>query len=151
MRELTNAEESAKKKHMTITRLKMKSTIDPIKVDEAIRALELSNNYEKELKFQVRRTTYEMLIESKEYINYLTLSTKRLFKILAKQQILQERKKLNLLMNNRLISHQDSLSRLGREDLIDDINKQTKLNSATTSSNSQDSWNSREKKITQIR
>ncbi|KAG0687127.1 hypothetical protein C6P40_002850 [Pichia californica] len=142
MRELSTAEEATKKKHMTITKLKMKSTIDPIKVDEAIRALELSNNYEKELKYQVRRTTYEMLIEAKEYITYLGMSSKRLFKILAKQQILQERKKLNLLINNRLISQHDSLSRLGREDLPDDFNTQTK----SSSIQSQDSWNSRRKK-----
>lgn len=140
MRELITAEEATKKKHMTITKLKMKSTIDPIKVDEAIRALELSNNCEKELRYQVKRTTYEMLIEAQEYINYLVLSCKRLLKILAKQQILQERKKLNLLMNNRLISQHDSLSRLGREDLPDDISSQFK------SSSTHDSWNSRTKK-----
>lgn len=140
MRELITAEEATKKKHMTITKLKMKSTIDPIKVDEAIRALELSNNCEKELRYQVKRTTYEMLIEAQEYINYLVLSCKRLLKILAKQQILQERKKLNLLMNNRLISQHDSLSRLGREDLPDDISSQSK------SSSTHDSWNSRTKK-----
>lgn len=140
MRELITAEEATKKKHMTITKLKMKSTIDPIKVDEAIRALELSNNCEKELRYQVKRTTYEMSIEAQEYINYLVLSCKRLLKILAKQQILQERKKLNLLMNNRLISQHDSLSRLGREDLPEDISSQSK------SSSTHDSWNSRTKK-----
>lgn len=146
MRELINAEETTKKKHMTITKLKMKSTIDPIKVDEAIRALELSNNYEKELKYQVRRTTYEMLIEAKEYINYLIMSFKRLFKTLAKQQILQERKKLNLLMSNRLIGQHESLSRLGRESLPDDINSQKSKNSSINPSQQQDSWNSRTKK-----
>lgn len=140
MRELTTAEETTKKRHMTITKLKMKSTIDPIKVDEAIRALELSNNYEKELRYQVKRTTYEMLIEAQEFISYLVQSCKRLLKILAKQQILQERKKLNLLMNNRLISQQDSLGRLGREDLPEDVIGHAKSNSIN------DSWNSRTKK-----
>lgn len=141
MRELLNAEEVTKKKHNTITKLKMKSTIDPIKVDEAIRSLELSNNYEKELRYQVKRTTYEMLIESKEYLNYLVSRGKRLFKVIAKQQILQERKKLNLLLNNRLISQQDSLSRLGREHITE--NQASKK--ANGNSNS-DSWNSRVKK-----
>lgn len=141
MRELINAEEITKKKHSTITKLKMKSTIDPLKVDEAIRSLETSNNYEKELRYQVKRTTYEMLIESKEYINYMILSAKKLFKILAKQQIMQERKKLNLLMNNRLINQQDSLSRLGREDLP------TPITNGNTAKSQQDSWNSRPKKI----
>lgn len=140
MRELLNAEESTKKKHLAINKLKMKSNIDPIKVDEAITALEASKRHEKELKYQVKRTTYEMLIESKEYINYMVLSAKKMFRILAKQLIVQERKKLNLLMNNRLISHTDSLGRLGREDLPESVNQ------SKVSSNQQDSWNSRSKK-----
>jgi hypothetical protein len=140
MRELINAEEATKKKHSIISKLKTKSTIDPLKVDEAIRSLELYNNLEKELRYQVKRTTYEMLIESKEYISYMVLSSKKLFKILAKHQIIQERKKLNLLINNRLINQHDSLSRLGRENLPEHIpiNK--------SNSNARDSWNSRPKK-----
>lgn len=142
MRELISAEEATKKKHAVIEKLKMKSAIDPIKVDEAIRGLELSHNYEKELRFQVKRTTYEMLIESKEYLDYMVLSAKKLFKILAKHQIIQERKKLNSLINNRLINQQDSLGRLGREYLPDNVSNQTK----NITSSQQDSWNSRVKK-----
>jgi hypothetical protein len=138
MRELINAEEATKKKHSTITKLKMKSTIDPLKVDEAIRSLELCDKHEKELKYQVKRTTYEMLIEAKEYLDYMSVSARRLFKILAKQQILQERRKLNLLMNNKLINQQESLGRLGREDLPETIKP--------PKTSRQDSWSSRTQK-----
>lgn len=139
MRELINAEEATKKKHSAITKLKMKSTIDPIRVDEAIRNLEMSSNYQKELRYQVKRTTYEMLIESKEYSDYLVLNFKKFFHSLTKQQILQERKKLNLLINNRLINHSESLGRLGRENLPDSVVHQKQPSD-------QDSWNSRAKK-----
>lgn len=142
MRELLNAEEATKKKHAVITKIKIKTRIDPLQVDEAIRALEQSNNYEKELRYQVKRATYEMLIESKEYLAYMESSTRKLFKIIAKQQIMQERKKLNKLINNRLINHQDSLSRLGREDLPE--------MPFPKSPSDQDSWNSRTKKTTTI-
>ncbi|TID25531.1 hypothetical protein CANINC_002921 [Pichia inconspicua] len=138
IRELLNAEEATKRKHAVITKIKMKTRIDPIQVDEAIRALEQSNVHEKELRYQVKRTTYEMLIEAKEYLEYMESSTKKLFKIIAKQQILQERKKLNKLVSNRLINHQDSLGRLGREDLPDLPH--------VASSSDQDSWSSRTKK-----
>lgn len=138
MRELINAEEATKKKHAVITKMKMKTRIDPIQVDEAIRALEQSNIHERELRYQVKRTTYEMLIEAKEYLVYLESSTKKLFKVIAKQQILQERKKLNKLVSNRLINHHESLSRLGREDLPEIPQ--------VVSPSDQDSWNSRTKK-----
>ncbi|GME82871.1 unnamed protein product [Ambrosiozyma monospora] len=80
MRELLNAEENTKKKLATINKLKVKPMIDPLKVDEAVRSLELASNYDKELKYQVKRTTYEMLIEAQDYLNYMTASIKQLFK-----------------------------------------------------------------------
>ncbi|CDK28990.1 unnamed protein product [Kuraishia capsulata CBS 1993] len=115
MRELVQAEESTKRKHANISRLKSKSIIDPLKVDEAIKALDAATNWEKELTFQVKRTTYNMLLESREYTDFLTVSLRKTFKQLAQQQIQAERKKLALLHSTKLIPPSDSLARLGRE------------------------------------
>ncbi|KAG7825577.1 hypothetical protein KL909_000809 [Ogataea angusta] len=140
MRELLNAEETTKKRHSIIARLKTKSIIDPVKVDEAIRALEMASNYEKELKYQVKRTTYEMLIESEDFLVYLTDLAKKTFKTLAQQQIQQQRKKLHLLSTNKLIHPTESLSRLGRENMLHNVR------SEPGSKDSSDPWNSRPKK-----
>lgn len=140
MRELTNAEEVTKKKHASITKLKSKSIIDPIKIDEAIRSLELANNYEKEMRYEVKRTTYEMLIESRDYTEYFTQTIQRLLKSLAKQKIRQERKKLHLLISNRIINPQESLGRLGRESYPEGATK------SSQDSTSGDSWTSRSRK-----
>lgn len=141
MRELINAEEITKKKHGVITRLKSKSIIDPIKIDEAIRSLEMANNYEKEIRYEVKRTTYEMLIESRDYTEYFTQTLKRLLKSLAKQQIRQERKKLHLLTSNRIINPKESLGRLGRESYPEGTAK------SSQDFLSDDSWTSRSRKI----
>lgn len=141
MRELINAEEITKKKHGVITRLKSKSIIDPIKIDEAIRSLEMANNYEKEIRYEVKRTTYEMLIESRDYAEYFTQTLKRLLKSLAKQQIRQERKKLHLLTSNRIINPKESLGRLGRESYPEGTAK------SSQDFLSDDSWTSRSRKI----
>ncbi|KAH3660185.1 hypothetical protein OGAPHI_007390 [Ogataea philodendri] len=140
MRELLNAEDNTKKRHSTIARLKTKSIIDPVKVDEAIRALELASNYEKELKYQVKRTTYEMLLEADEFLVYLTGVARKTFKMIAQQQIQQQRKKLHLLDTNKLIHPTESLSRLGRESMVQNSKNES------GSRDSSDPWNSRPKK-----
>ncbi|ODV83804.1 hypothetical protein CANARDRAFT_9364 [[Candida] arabinofermentans NRRL YB-2248] len=149
MRELINAEENTRKKHSTINKLKNKSILDPERVEEAIRSLELATNYEKELKYQVKRTTYEMLVESQDYINYLVNLIKRTFKSIAQHQIQQERKKLQLLSANKLIHPQESLGRLGRESLPLNTTNAANLDSIDRSvpiKHDEDSWNSRPKK-----
>ncbi|VEU21495.1 DEKNAAC102624 [Brettanomyces naardenensis] len=141
MRELLSAEEGTRKRHSTIAKLKSKSIIDPVRIDDAIRSLEMASNYEKELRYEVKRTTYEMLIEAGEYTEYLTSLLKKTFKLVAKQQILQERKKLHLLTTNKLINPRESLGRLGRES-----NPEAANVSPSDSPRRGDSWNSRPKK-----
>lgn len=135
MREYLSSKEATAKKHATITRFKSKSIIDPVKIDEAIRELELANNYEKELRYEVKRTTYEMILESRDYTAYMTKLISNLFKAIFEQQIAQERKKLHLLETNKLISPQESLGRLGRET--------QPTNSTSPTKPRGDSWSSR--------
>lgn len=139
MRELINAEENTRKRQMTIGRLKAKSIIDPVKIDEAIRSLELANNYEKELRYEVKRTTYEMLLESREYTKYLTALLQKTFKAIALYQIQHERKKLHLLTTNKVVNPVDSLGRLGRE-------SQAVYSPEASPTKTGDSWNARPKK-----
>lgn len=145
MKELLNAEEITKKKHLAIDKLKMKSTIDPLKVDESIKALELSNKYEKELRYQVKRATFEMIIESDDAMNHFTQKLKQLLALITQQRIRQERKKLNLLINNRVINPRDSLAKLGREDQVDSISTSSTVKSNPSAATG-DSWSSRPKK-----
>lgn len=141
MRELINAEEVTRRRHATIAKLKTRSIIDPIKIDESIRALELAANYENELSNQIKRTTYNMIIEGQNYILYLTKLIKSVFKKLAQTQIQLERKKLQLIANNKIINPHESLSRLGREELI----KSPKKKHVVMTEN-EDSWSSRPRK-----
>ncbi|KAI0460904.1 hypothetical protein LJB42_001440 [Komagataella kurtzmanii] len=117
MRELSQAKDSARKKFEQVQKLKSKPIIDTLKADEASQSLEAVVALEKELEFKVDRLTYNMLIESEEYLNYFTETVRTLFRTLAYQQIQFERKKLALLANAKLIDVSHSLHRLGRESL----------------------------------
>lgn len=150
LKELLNAEEITRKKHLTIDKLKMKSTIDPLKVDESIRALEISNKYEKELRYQVKRASFEMVIESDEVMHHFTQKLKQLLALITQQRIRQERKKLNLLINNRVINPKDSLAKLGREDQVDNVSTISTLNSPSGGTGG-DSWSSRPRKSYSIK
>ncbi|GME95135.1 unnamed protein product [[Candida] boidinii] len=82
-----------------------------------------------------------MIIEGQNYILYLTKLIKSIFKKLAQTQIQLERKKLQLIANNKIINPNDSLSRLGREELI----KSPKKKHIVMTEN-EDSWSSRPRK-----
>ena len=63
MRELLQAETQTKTKHYQATKIKNKSALDPIKVDEAIRSLEYATKTEESLNLQIKRISGEMLYE----------------------------------------------------------------------------------------
>lgn len=118
MRELAAAQETTKKRHQTINKLKVKSSIEPLKIDEAVKLLDESNKHEKALSYQLFRTTYEMIIESDEYMSYLSNRFKKLYKIIAQHRIRQEKKKLNLLLNNRIVTIKENIK---QNDVVDDL------------------------------
>jgi hypothetical protein len=119
MRELINAQANTKIKHENARKLKNKRDINPIKVDEAIRALEDATNYEDELSKKIKRITEEMLIEKKEYLEYLDEQIKLIFKDFVIRRIEHERRKLKVLekvrVDVRLVDENGGLARLGRE------------------------------------
>lgn len=71
MRELLQAETQTKTKHYQATKIKNKSALDPIKVDEAIRSLEYATKTEESLNLQIKRISGEMLYEKEEVLNHV--------------------------------------------------------------------------------
>lgn len=142
MKELLNAEDSTKRKKLTIDKLKLKSTIDTIRIEEAIYGLEQANLYEKEIRYRVNRVTFEMILESDEVMSHFTQKLIQLLSFITQQRIKQERKKLTLLVNNKVINPKDSLAKLGREDQQWDNASSYTTNTNTTA----DSWSSRPRK-----
>lgn len=118
MRELLIAQDSTKRKHSAIAKLKNKSVIDRLKVDDAIKQLELATRQENDLNNVLTRTSMNMLIESEDYLQFLTDELKALFRRIAEINLNSEKKKLALLSSVHLIDHDFSLSRLGRESLF---------------------------------
>ena len=69
MRELIQAESNAASKHTNANRIKSKSSLDPIKVDEALRSLEYATKVYESLNLQVKRISGEMLLKERKYLN----------------------------------------------------------------------------------
>lgn len=119
MRDLINAQGNTKLKHESAKRLRNKRDINPIKVDEAIRALEEASTYEDELSKKIKRITEEMKLERVEYMQWLETQIKFIFKDFALKRIEHERRKLRVLekvrLDVRLVDEKGGLSRLGRE------------------------------------
>jgi len=119
MRDLINAQSNTKLKHENARKLRNKRDINPIKVDEAIRSLQEATNFEEELTLKIKRITENMLVEKKEYLEYLDGLIKQIVKEFVIKRIEYERKKLSILekvrLDVRLVDENGGLSRLGRE------------------------------------
>lgn len=121
MRDLINAQANTKIKHESARKLRNKRDINPIKVNEAIRALDEATSYEDELSKKIKRVTEEMLYEKKEYLAFLDGQIKQIFHEFVIKRIEHERRKLRVLekvrLDVRLVDENGGLSRLGRESL----------------------------------
>lgn len=119
MRDLIAAQTNTKLKHENARKLRNKRDINPIKVDEAIRSLQEATKFEEDLTLKIKRITENMLIEKKEYLEYLDILIKQIFKEFVIKRIEYERKKLMILekvrLDVRLVDGNGGLSRLGRE------------------------------------
>lgn len=134
MRELIQAQSNSKLKHEQARKLKNKRDINPIKVDEAIRALQEATDFEEKLTIKIKRITEEMLIEKSEYLKQLDLQILDIFKLYVIKNIEFERRKLNVLERVRLdvrsVDPKGGLSRLGREQTtIKSLNLKSSQNS----------------------
>lgn len=142
MRELLQAQAQTKAKHVQATKIKNKVSLDPIKVDEALRALEYATKAEESLNMQVKRISGEMMFERKEVVEHVEHKFQRMLKNFALNRVEQHRKLLknleNIRLDVRIIDLKGGLSRLNRDNLI-----QIQHNLTLSQPASGDSWTSR--------
>jgi hypothetical protein len=119
LRDLLQAQQTARSKRAAADRLKVSSSVRPDKVDEAINALEEAQNHEDYLTKRTQRVTSNLLQEKRRWFDRTTqdlLSSLREYTI---RQIEAERRTLATLESVRpdirAIDASGGLSRLGRE------------------------------------
>lgn len=142
MRELVQAEQQSQLKHQQAAKIKNKSSLDPIKVDEAIRSLEYATKVEESLKLQVKRISGEMMFEKREVIEHTEKKLQLLMKKYALHKVEHHRKNLkhleNIRLDIRIVDDKGGLSRLNRDNL-----DSLKHNLNPSQSDQGDSWSAR--------
>ncbi|RLV92698.1 Vacuolar protein sorting-associated protein 17 [Spathaspora sp. JA1] len=142
MRELLQAESQTANKHAQANKIKSRSSLDPIKVDEAIRSLEYATKVEESLNLQVQRISGEMLYERQEIVDFTERKIQKLVKTFTLHKVEHHRKILKHLetirLDIRIIDAKGGLSRLNRDNLAN-----LKHNLAQSQSSKGDSWSSR--------
>lgn len=142
MRELLQAQAQTRAKHINATKIKSKSSLDPIKVDEALSSLEHATRAEESLHMQVKRILGEMMFERKEAIEFYEKKFQRTLKLFTLGRIDQHRKLLkhleNIRLDVRIVDAKGGLSRLNRDNL-----SHMKHNLHQSQAESGDTWTSR--------
>lgn len=142
MRELIQAQAQTKAKHVQATKIKSRSSLDPIKVDEALRSLEYATKAEESLNMQVKRISGEMMVERKEVLDFTEHKFQRMLKQFSLSRVEQHRRLLkhleNIRLDIRIIDENGGLSRLNRDNL-----PQMKHNLTLSQAASGDTWSSR--------
>ncbi|ODQ81801.1 hypothetical protein BABINDRAFT_58495 [Babjeviella inositovora NRRL Y-12698] len=142
MRELIQAQDSTKSSHTRVVKIKNRSVIDPLKVDEAIKALEFATQIEKNLTLQVKRISGEMIIERGEIMARMETRLNSAVTSYTLAKIETARKTLRNLEqirgDIRAVDERGGLSRLGRDHL-----PARGECGAASQSNKGDSWSNR--------
>ncbi|CAH2355355.1 vacuolar protein sorting-associated protein 17 [[Candida] railenensis] len=142
MRELSTAEKDTKSKHLQANKIKNKSSLDPLKVDEALRSLEYASKTEESLNLQLKRISGEMLFEKQEIINHTEVKFRRMLRNFTLNKVEHHRKILkhleNIRLDIRIVDERGGLSRLNRENLSN-----LKHNLTQSQSVNGDSWSHR--------
>ncbi|SCU93474.1 LAMI_0E14488g1_1 [Lachancea mirantina] len=118
MRELLQAQQNTKFRQDQARRLRVKRDVNPLKVDEAIRALKTATTAEHELTLKLQRTTANMLFEKQRWLEWYSHALTAAIREYTLRKIEYERKKLTLLerikSDVRSADLKGGLSRLGR-------------------------------------
>lgn len=142
MRELTQAEQQTRTKRAQAIKIKNRASLDPLKVDEALRSLEYATKAEESLSLQVKRISGEMNFERAEVLESTELKFQKLIKNYSLHKVDHHRKILKHLesirLDVRLVDDKGGLSRLNRNNL-----STIKHNLLQSQSSSGDSWSSR--------
>ncbi|ANB11353.1 Vps17p [Sugiyamaella lignohabitans] len=119
MRELIKAQANTKSKHQVAVRVKGSTNINPIKVDEAINALEDATHVEEQLTNKVRRVSDNMLLEKRALLANIEHDVFNYIGEYALRIIECERRALatweSIRADVRAVDSNGGLSRLGRE------------------------------------
>lgn len=119
LRELIQAQQSARSKQAAAERLKASSSVRPDKVDEAINSLEEAQNHEDYLTKRTQRVTTNLLQEKRKWFDRTTNELLFSLREYTLRQIEAERRTLATLESVRpdirSIDASGGLSRLGRE------------------------------------
>ena len=119
LRELLQAQQTARSKRGAADRLKGSSSVRPDKVDEAIHALEEAQNHEEYLTKRTQRVTSNLLQEKRRWFDRTTNDLLSSLREYTLRQIEAERRTLATLESVRpeirAIDASGGLSRLGRE------------------------------------
>lgn len=142
MKDLVQAQQQKKLKQIHANKIKNKSSLDPIKVDEALRSLEAASINENSLSLQVKRVSGEMQFEKDEIISNTEVTFHKLLKTFTLAKVDHHRKILkhleNIRLDIRIVDDKGGLSRLNRENLSN-----LKHNLSQSQSANGDSWSSR--------
>lgn len=119
MRELVKAQANTKSRHQTAIRVKGSTNISPLKVDEAINALEDATHIEEQLTNKVRRVSENMLLEKTIVLQNIEKDIRQFVAEYAIREIEVERRALSswesIRADIRAVDANGGLSRLGRE------------------------------------
>ncbi|KAJ5146243.1 Retromer complex Vps17 [Penicillium bovifimosum] len=119
LRDLIQAQQTARSKHAAAERLKVSSSVRRDKVDEAINALEEAQNHEDYLTKRTQRVTSNLLQEKRRWFDRTTQDLLFSLREYTLRQIEAERRTLATLESVRpdirAIDASGGLSRLGRE------------------------------------
>ena len=119
LRELLQAQQSARSKRAAADRLKVSSSVRPDKVDEALNSLEEAENHEAYLTKRTQRVTANLLQEKRRWFDRTTNDLLYSLREYTLRQIDAERRTLATLESVRpdirAIDSSGGLSRLGRE------------------------------------
>lgn len=119
LRELIQAQQTARSKRAAADRLKGSSSVRPDKVDEAISALDEALGHETYLTKKTQRVTSNLLLETRRWFDRTSSDVLSSLREYTLRQIEAERRTLALLESVRpdirAIDSSGGLSRLGRE------------------------------------
>lgn len=121
MRELAAAERDTRLKHAHATKVKARVSLDPLRVDEAVRALEYAAKTEELLRLQLKRILGEMLFERTEIVAHTDTKLRRMLQRFTLNKVEHHRKVLKHLegirLDVRLVDERGGLLRLNRDNL----------------------------------
>ena len=142
MREYLQAQAQTKAKQIQASKHKSKSSLNPIRVEEALTSLQMAIDAEDNLKNQMKRISGEMMFERKEQINFKEKKFHTMLKSFTLSRVEHHRKLLrhleNIRLDVRIVDAKGGLSRLNRDNLT-----QMKHNLSQSQAATGDTWSSR--------